>query len=362
MADPTPINPRLFPGLHLGWGDGTKCTHTNREVIQNRLLSVLLNRLGANYHTLTEHGNENAPDDELFRVQMTGDSEPITTPWEFVQGLIDSGHDVTCVPTSRITTFGISLSVQESDNSWSSIPLACILESGYEDRKGNMAPVLMPHSGLVMEIEGPLIGNRADGSINRCSIQHFIAIDGFCGWHSNHDANMPWLADVNCDTPVTGKEAVRASRLAGLYACVLNGLGTEMDLPFGGYGLTGVCNDSAALLEHCMYGKSNIYPMTSIGRFLMHSLRYTRDFRTRLTLQPGNDEELEDLGDILKSMREIPSDVHAAPANARSAAERMLYFLPEDPPFKILDETKRIMGEILQEERDEESCATMSKA
>lgn len=139
MADPVPINPRLFPGLHLGLGDA-QCSHTNREVLKNRLVSVLLNKLGANYAKLIKG------ETDLFSVQVE-DDKIITTPSELVKALNDSGHKVEVVPSCQSVSFGVFLCILEDDGSWSHIPLAAFLESGYEDADGMAAPAFMPHSG-----------------------------------------------------------------------------------------------------------------------------------------------------------------------------------------------------------------------
>lgn len=348
MADPVPINPRLFPDLHLGWGSA-QCTHTNREVLKNRLLSVLLNKLGANYSKRIK-GERN-----LFHVELD-DENLISTPSELIQALIDSGHNVEAVPVCQITTFGISLCLFEDDSSWSYIPLAAFLESGYEDANGMAAPAFMPHSGLNMEVTGPLFGKRLDGTPSKCSIQHYIAIDGYCGWQTNHNGDVPWLKELDCGIPVTGDEAVRATRLAGLYANVLNGIATDMALPFGGYGLTAVCNDSAAVIEQCLYGTSSIYPMTSIGRFMQLTLRYARRFRNELKKEINIEKEVDDLYALIRAMRRIPSDINASPTNAASAARRMLHCLPRERPFVLMDDTKVVMESILHEEEAEDAA------
>jgi hypothetical protein len=264
---------------------------------------------------------------------------------------------VEAVPACQITTFGISLCILEEDGSWSYIPLAAFLESGYEDANEMMAPAFMPHSGLNMEITGPLFGNQLDGTPSKCSIQHYISIDGYCGWQTNHNGDVPWLQGVECGTPVTGKEAVRATRLSGLYANVLNGIATDMGLPFGGYGLTGVCNDSAAVLQQCLYGTSTIYPMTSIGRFMQLTLRYAQRFRNKLQELRSKGKEVDDLRALIKAMRQIPSDINASPTNASNAAKRMLHCLPEDRPFMLMDDTKTVMESILREEAAEDAAA-----
>ena len=130
MGKPVPINPRLFPDLHLGWGDA-KSSHTKREVLRMRLISNLLNKLGANYCRQMDGAKE----DELFAIHMSQDSSPISRPDQFVQALIESGHEVSIVPTSRLTTFGIGMCIAEKDGSWTNVPLGVFIESGLRMRR-----------------------------------------------------------------------------------------------------------------------------------------------------------------------------------------------------------------------------------
>ena len=359
MAAPVPINPRLFPDLHIGYG-GALCSHTKREVLKMRLLALLLNKLGSNYAKQAEGRTD------LFSVQMTeSDGREITKPADFVQALIDAGHQIEVFPTSRMTTFGIALCVKEpttdnNSNSWTNIPLGVFVESGYEDKDGNMAPSMMPHSGLDLLISGPLAGSRADGTPSSLRIQHFIGIEGFCGWKSNENAIVPFNEAVEGGPRLSGPDAVRAARLAGLYANVLNGLATEMKLPFGGYGLSAVCNDSAAVLQQCLYDKNTIYPLTSIGRFMQRTLRYAQRLREKLLLQQQKslDPEIDDLCAIVDAMKQLPSDINAAPSNAASAAKRMLHTLQPKLPFRMHVDSKKVMESILEEEDMEKEEAS----
>jgi hypothetical protein len=267
LQEPKPVNKRLFPDLYIGYGDAL-CTHTKQEVLKMRLLSILLNRLGSNYFKKQTTTGTSDDDTGTFVVKLTNDGSDITTPADFIQALIDSGNTVEMVPTSRLTTFGIGLCIK-NDDSWSNVPLGVFIESGYEDKEGNMAPAQLPHSGIDLYITGPLTGTRADGTPCELSVQHFIGIEGFCGWHSNADVEIPYNEPVPSGPRISGEEAVRAARLAALLAMVLNGSATELNLPFGGYGVTAVCNDSAAILQLCLYGENTIYPMTAIGLFNM---------------------------------------------------------------------------------------------
>ena len=348
VGEPVPVNPRLFPDLYLGWGDAIN-SHTKREVVKMRLLSVLLNKLGANYYRRAE----GEPESSLFRVRVKEGDVPVTTPWELVQLLQDSGHKIEVVPTSRMTTFGVALCVKEKDDSWSNIPLGVFLETGYEDKQGNMAPAMMPHSGLDMFITGPLAGSRADGTPSTLQLQHFVGIEGFCGWHPHSNAEVSFNQAVERGPRLDGQDAVRAARIAGLYANCLNGLATELELPFGGYGLTAVCNDSAALVQQCLYGVNTIYPMTSIGRFMLRTMRYAEQFQDKLAVQSNNNQldlELQDLSAVVQAMKMIPSDLNASPSNAQSAATRLLATLQPTLSLKLMKDSKKVMESILEEE------------
>jgi hypothetical protein len=244
--------------------------------------------------------------------------------------------------------------VKEDDGSWSNIPLAAFLESGYEDKDGRIAPAMMPHSGLDMFIAGPLAGKRSDGTPSTLRIQHFNGIEGFCGWHSNEHPEVPFNADVEPGPRLVNEDAIHAAQIAGLYANVLNGLSTELKLPFGGYGLTAVCNDSAALVQQCLYGTCTIYPMTSVGRFLQRTMRYSQHMADQLRVSDDDMEsEVRDLMSIADAMKKIPSDLNASPGNAKNAAKRMLATLQPNLPFLLAKDSKTVMESILLEEEDE---------
>lgn len=358
LGEPVPVNRRLFPDLCLGYGDAVS-SHTKREVLKMRLLSILLNKLGANYYKQV-HGNDD-DDADLFTVQMKDNYEPISTPWEFVEKLLDTGHEIEAVPSSRLTTFGVGMSIKEKDGSYTNVPLGVFLESGYEDKHGRMAPAMLPHSGLDLRIRGPLAGSRSDGTPSTLALQHFIGIEGFCGWHSHANPVVPFNEAVPAGTPLTGLQAVRAVRLAGLHANVLNGLATELGLPFGGYGTTAVCNDSAAILQQCLYGETTIYPLTSIGRFAQRTMRYAQSLRENLAKREGMDIEVQDLDAIVLAMKQLPSDINASPTNSKSAANRMLHTLQPKLPFGLMHDAKDVMESILQEEEQMEATTSQSK-
>lgn len=64
--------------------------------------------------------------------------------------------------------------------------------------------------------------------------------------------------------------------------------------------LTAVCNDSAAVMEQCLFGTTSIYPMTSIGSYMMRTVRYMIELQETFDKKDGMEAEAEDLGAIVK--------------------------------------------------------------
>lgn len=335
---PTPINNSLFPDLYLGWGDA-QMTHTKREVLRNRLFCIILNRLSFNYRR-AETGDD---DDNVFVLKMN--DTKMTRPHEFVEALMESGHTISVCPRTALTTFGVAACVKESDGSWSNVPLAYFLQTGYEDASGQGACLGMPHGGLDLDITGPLV----EGS--RANVQFYVAIEGLCGWHSNHNVDAPWIRGVSTCPVYEPAMAVDAVRLSSLCGVVLNCVATEMELPFGGYGLTGVCNDTAAIVDWALRGETNMHPLTSVGRFLLHVRRRMQKFKEALSQANEMEREVEDLDKLMRATTKVPSDLLASPTAAEESARRMLECFPPDDElaFALSVDCKRIMENLLEE-------------
>jgi hypothetical protein len=351
---PRPIDERWFPDLYFGWGDAL-CTHTHREILQNRLMATLLNRLASNYLVRNvSKEEEDGVDDyrtQLFRVQMSRTSASLIQPCEFIEALIDAGYTVETSIQTQTTTFGVALCVKEPDHSWTNIPLAYFLQNGFSDIYGNESYLCLPHSGLNLEVKG-----GKDCLINKVSIQHYMAIEGLCGWHSNHCVDVPWINIIVCKNSIRiNRDSLDSIRMAGLQAVLMNLVGTNYDLPYGGYGLTGVCNDSAAQLEWAMSsdGLIHIYPITFVGKFAMQTLRVAYELRnTLLQTNLGNQSsntiqlDIESLDRLIQSIMALPSDTNTAPSNAIDQCRRQLYCQSENPPFTILKQSRAIVESI----------------
>lgn len=160
---------------------------------------------------------------------------------------------------------------------------------------------------------------------------------------------LPYCKPVSNGLPIEGTGAIRATMLAALYANVLNGLATDLNLPFGGYGATAVCNDSAAILQQTLTGTCTIFPLTSIGKYMLRTMRFAQNLRDDF-VKTLMHEESSEMGNLIIAMKSLPNDVNPSPSNQQGAAKRLLHTLPEDKPFVLMNESVSVMESILKEE------------
>ena len=344
-AKPTPISRTVLPDLYLGWGD-LKLTHTQRERQCNRLFAVLLTKLSHNYENRVQDR-----DNDYFVVRMNGSD--CIYPDEFIQALCDSGHSIEVCPRSTITTFGMAACVKESDGSWTNVPIAFFFRTGYESRRQRPAYYHAIHGGIDMTIKGPLVGiNEKTGASNKCDVQFYMAIDGMCGWHSNYNVDAPWMEQVSTSRVYNHEEALMAVRMGGVLACAFNQIGTEMDLPFGGYGVMGVCNDTAALVDFAVRGKTNLYPLISTGRFLMHLAKFFGRFSVGLLSGSGGDEKMKvaaaDTLRLASAACKMNTDIHCSPTQMVDAARRYEISYPSIF-FQINEDSRNVMKEVVEQ-------------
>ena len=256
-------------------------------------------------------------------------------------------------PRATPTTFGVALSVEEEDGSWKNIPVGLLLRTGYESADRRPSYYHLLHGGLDLKLEGPLVGR------NKCDVQFYMAIDGMCGWHSNHNPDFPWQS-LNPTTDAYRREdALKAVRLCGIVACVYNQIGTEMELPFGGYGLIGVCNDTVALVDRAVRGETDIYPLMTTGRFLSHTAAFLTNYHDRMVAGGGSgdggDARMEaaarDVLLLASAAFGMESDIHCAPNEIADVARRFAVNYSK-PIWQINRESHNVMKEILQQHED----------
>eukprot|EP00573_Skeletonema_grethae_P002315 CAMPEP_0201687426 /NCGR_PEP_ID=MMETSP0578-20130828/1498_1 /ASSEMBLY_ACC=CAM_ASM_000663 /TAXON_ID=267565 /ORGANISM="Skeletonema grethea, Strain CCMP 1804" /LENGTH=642 /DNA_ID=CAMNT_0048171583 /DNA_START=29 /DNA_END=1957 /DNA_ORIENTATION=+ len=317
-----PINERLLPGLHLGKGD-LQYTHTKREGIEHRLLCVLLNKLCHNYHKLASQQVNTVED--CFKVICNG--QTCIFPEELIQALVDCGHTVEVCPRVILSNFGMQFCVKEDDGSFTHIPTTLILRTGIErSADGKPAYFCAPHGGLDLNIKGPLIGRTGT---RPCWIQFYVSIGGLTCFHPDEDQDAPWAAKTSLADVYPHDDAIRAIRMCAIVAVVLSRIATDLKLPFGGYGVLGMCNDSATLIDFALRGETLSYPLLSTGRYLIHIVSYLSKLKDEFMSLRGRvlqDEKLDllvfDTASLIKSTSRMPSDLHISPSTLIDTSAR----------------------------------------
>ena len=351
----TPINERLLPGLHLGKGD-LKYTHTKREGIEHRLLCVLLNKLCHNYHKIASKEVKEAED--CFKVICNG--ERCTFPEELIQALINCGHKVEVCPRVILSNFGYQLCVKEEDGSFTHIPTTLMLRTGIERTSdGKQVYFCAPHGGLDVNISGPLIGNTTGSNKKPAWIQFYVSIGGLTCFHPDEDQDAPWAAKTSLADIYSPDDAIRAIRMCAIVAVVFSRIATELKLPFGGYGVLGMCNDSSTLIDLAIRGKTMSYPLLSTGRYLIHIVSYLSKLNDELKSLRGTtlddtklDLVLSDTKCLIKSTGNMPSDLHISPTTLIDTSERYeaSYKLSV---FQSIVDAKSILCEMANVARDQ---------
>jgi hypothetical protein len=292
-------------------------------------------------------------DNDFFVVRAYGSD--CICPDEFIEVLCKNGHSIEVCPRGTVTTFGIQACCKEADGSWTNIPLGIFFQTGYENSNSRPAYYHLLHGGMDLKIKGPVVGvNEKTGNANTCDIQFYMAIDGLCGWHSNHNADVPWMK-LNPTTEIYNqKDALAAVRISGILACAYNQIGKEMDLPYGGYGLVGVCNDTAAMVDFTVRGETDIYPLLSTGRFLMHTASFLVKIHDGMMKGKCSAKMKVAAGDALRlasTAGNIQTDIHCNAKQMNGAYRRFKANYPT-PYFQINVDSQEVLEEIHEKHLD----------
>ena len=196
------------------------------------------------------------------------------------------------------------------------------------------------------KIEGPLVGvDEETGKSRKCDIQFYMALEGMCGWHSNHNPDVPWITGVATTELYNKQQTLTAIRMCGILACTFNRIGTDMNLPFGGYGVLGVCNDTAAIVDFAVRGQTNMYPLLSTGRFLIHTAKYLMEFCGKISHDSSMKQVETDARCLASASCFMESDVHCSPIHSISATRRFLANYPTSY-FQITEDSRQIMEQV----------------
>ena len=169
----------------------------------------------------------------------------------FLKALAAHGNTVTATVNQRIANF-IDLSLAKPDGTFCDVKAAVSVKTGYHAADGSEIEVPATHSGLRVEVHGPDLNATAS---------YFQGIDGTGFFPEGTSSRQAWVGFHDVEA-YSGATALKAISAAGLWTNVVNDIAAKDHLVGGGYGRTGICDDSVAMIQQLVTGRTTIYPLS----------------------------------------------------------------------------------------------------
>jgi hypothetical protein len=288
----------IQPGSGLYTGQMQDPSVTDSQSRTNAITSEVLNRLAAN----TSGGSPQ------FTVTYKG--QTYATVGSLIEALQANGNAVTAVVQQRLADF-MPLYVQNSQAPGGYLDVAdpVMVATGIK-RGGQQAIVPASHSQLCFHIEGPDL--NAD-------VRFFQGTDG-AGFHAASDTLFPKWVGMTVNDRYVGADAIEAFKVASQIKNVLLNVAEADHFIIDGYGETGVCNDSVALVEELVNQKNTAYPLLLQPKLILPEI----DKELQSPTLPADDKaRLQRLRDAVASYQP-DNQAHKDPTRAN----RILASLP----------------------------------
>ena len=311
-----PMEPKqLVPGLYQG---DLPSDLTEAQAKQNMVMAEVLDRLGS---------NASAPAGEKFHVKYG--SQTYSRLDSFLKALVADGHTVEARVEHRVANFA-DLKTRAPDGTWLDVPAALLVKTGVKDASGEEAMVPTVHSELVFSIKR---GPTTKGPGFDADVKWYQGISGTGFFPANLAKTPAWCGGKVADT-FTGPKALEAASLAGLFSDMVNDVAAAQKLAVGGYGITGVCNDSVAVVQHAMTGRSTAYPL------LMRDETLAGELSARVKDKDKRDDA--SYTRLAKSVKAVPSDA-VANDSARARALESMPWTAGTEPFAKTERSRVIL-------------------
>jgi hypothetical protein len=318
IARPAAQLKELVPGK-LWQGDVQNDQLDDASAKKNIAMAEMLDRLAK---------NATAAPGDVFVVQHAGRSYAKLD--EFLQGLVADGYHVDAVVTHRVADF-CALKTKAPDGRIIDVPAAALVKTGIKDKAGNEAIVPGVHSEFVFRIRS---SSSTKGEKIDADVKWYQGVSGTGFFPCDVMRKSPWTGSVE-SSHLDQQQALRAAALGGVFADVVVDASARKGLVADGYGVTGVCNDSVAVIEQAVLGKNTAYPL------LMRDGELLPEIDRRLkTADVDTQQKLRALRDAIVA---VPSDDKK---NATTAA-RALASMPwtaGNEPFASTQEARRILA------------------
>lgn len=311
---PQPELKQLAPGLFQG---DLPSTTSDAQLKRNRVVAEVFDRLSR---------DASLPADQRFDVAFQG--QRYDSLDAFASALEAHGYQVDVSFQQRIANFADLKTQVPGTNppQYLDVPAPLMIKTGLKDALGNQAIVPAVHSEMVVSLKGPDL---------EANLKFYQGTDGTGFFPVGSTAQPTWCGH-SVQAEVHGEQALKALSVAGAFSDLVNTTAAADQLYAGGYGVTGVCNDSVAIVQQAVTGHFDAYPLLMKDSVLHGALEQRlHDADT------SNDATLQD---IARAMREVPSDTRHN-ASQRRRALSSLPWAPGQEPFASSAVARKILSE-----------------
>lgn len=319
VPSPAPALKEVAPGLFTG---DLPSTVPEAQLKRNRVVAEVFQRLSA---------NASAKAEQKFEVRYGG--KAFTTLDGFAGALKADGYEVKVSFEQRAANFADLKAQVPGSNppAYLDVPAPMLVKTGFRDALGHEAVVPAAHSEMVVSLRS---GPSTQGPKLDADVKFYQGISGTGFFPCNTVEAPGWVGHVS-HGEVSGEKALQALRLAGDFTDVVNTTAKDKHLYAGGYGLTGVCNDSVAVVQQALLGRADQYPL------LMKDELLYAEIQRHLSTAKGADKAAYRA--LLKAIKELPSDTKPNATMKRRALASIPWGAGQEP-FQSTVEARKILG------------------
>jgi hypothetical protein len=177
-------------------------------------------------------------------------------------------------------------------------------------------------------------GSSTKGPRLDSDLRFFQGDDGTGFFADNVWQEPRWLGRVT-HAEISGDPAVKALNLAGALGDVIDETAKSLNLYADGYGVTGVCNDSVAVVQQAVLGHIEQYPL------MMHDALLLGELKKRLAQPLSRDNATYQA--LREAIAKVPSDIEPD-GTAKARALASLPWVDGAEPFQSTVEAREILS------------------
>jgi hypothetical protein len=262
--------------------------------------------------------NATLPKGERFTVKYEGGS--YTRLEGFLDALAAHGHVVEARVDHRVADF-LDLKAQTPDG-LKSVAAPVMVRTGVTGKGGEEAVIPALHSEVVYTVRP---GPELKGQAIQGEVKWYQGVPNTGFFASGLNLKGDWVGTVTT-ARLEGDAALRAAKYSGLLSDVINAAARKAERPMAGYGDTGVCIDSVAMIVRLAGKDLTAFPMLQ-GDALLE-----KELNLRLA-QDLNRQDGPEYRALLAAVRELPSDGEGKLSPAR-------------PEIGLLSPQARVLGSL----------------